>query len=332
MPLDRWTRLHAQTLADVWNRWRRRPEAGTDPLIEDDRWNGNVWLVRSELELVRLVGGLHWLNPKLMLWFRGEHGYYERALPSRLRGRKDPALTVRGMRWLNEQAARDRALRDRSQLARAALLQHYGCPTSFLDVTSSLETACAFAFPSSDNDLRHTGHVRVYALPRHTSAVTTFDETDVVLVDLRAEMPSYCLRPHVQQGGFMARTEAAFTDISEKDPTRIDDGSLDELCIGHIRLAFDGYERFFLPRLLASSLYPPASDRCNVCPDEPDLSKDYVLHLLRCLAGKQITEAPPADFPDTYSEEAEQQRATHHTTIVAAIRAGIFGLARRLGL
>jgi hypothetical protein len=319
-----WARLHTQNLDDLWNRWRSNAQT-FDPLTRKGRRPEppcGIWVVKSELELVRLLGGLHWRNPQHTLWFRGEGGYHPKALPTRYRDGCNPKETKKGVRWLNKNAGVDTALRDRSPLARLALLQHYGCPTSFLDITLSYEVACAFAFEKQVE----VAYLRVYALPRHTQSVSVFDDADVVLVDLRAEMPSYCLRPHVQQGGFLARREAAYCDIEGKKLANPKKASLDDLCIAHIELRIkDARGRFFEPRERTESLYPPASGSCRQCKalcgrcgnpgahacggpqghhSHSDMNGDYILHLLTCLAGdgREGLFGGRGSFPDHYAD------------------------------
>jgi len=117
----------------------------------------------------------------------------------------------------------------------------------------SYDVACAFAFAAGD---RREAHLRVYALPRHQHAVTVFDDADIVLVDLNAELPSYCARPHVQQAAFLARREALFHDIQMKDRVDLELAEVDSLCIAHIRLKFAGAGRFYEPRKSQGVLYP----------------------------------------------------------------------------
>lgn len=308
MDLRTYARLHLCKQDELWERWKQNPDLPIEDRLHDafDRGRG-VWEVRSESELTRLVGALQWRNPAYKLWFRGEGSYHERALPSRYRPGRVATATSRGVRWLNRVSGADRALRDRSPLARAALLQHYGCPTSFLDLTASVEVACAFAFERPRDP-----HLRVYALPRNAHAVAVFDAADVVLVDLRAEMPSYCLRPHVQESGFVARKAAASVDIDGgPDLPGASEYELDELCIAHLRLRIrHGSDRFYRPRLLAGTLYPPPSTSCRACPGGPkpsDMNNDFVLHLLRCLVRAEGSFDPAVRFPDDFAEGAERR-------------------------
>jgi len=251
---------------------------------------------------VRLVGALHWLNKDFTLWYRGENSYFESALPSRLRAKPGEDRTPKATAWISKHAGKDRALRDREPAERVAILQHYGCHTSLLDLTANLESACAFA---SDTKGSST-HLRVYALPRHTRAVTVSEETDTVLVDLRAAVPSYFARPHVQSAAYVARRSAAVSDMEGHPRVDQNDGALDDLCIGHIRLDFDAHARFYLPRLRSGTLYPMPSRGCRLC-SATNHDGDFGLHYLRCLAKSEPDGAPP-NFPDRFAETAEQRR------------------------
>lgn len=305
--LRQWVRLHLQSLDDLHRRWIPSPDALDDPLLGDDRREQKaehhwVWTVKSELELVRLVGALQWQNKDFTLWYRGENKFHPSALPSRFRDKPEDDRTAAAITWMCKNAWRDRALRDREPAERIAILQHYGCHTSLLDLTANLESACAFACDTREGET----HLRVYALPRHTRAVTVSEETDTVLVDLRAALPSYFARPHVQSAAFLARRAAAVSDM--EGHTRVDpgDGLLDDLCIGHIRLAFDGHSRFYLPRLRAGTLYPMPSKGCRLC-STTNHDGDFGLHYLRCLA-KSAPDGAPPNFPDAYAESTEQRR------------------------
>jgi hypothetical protein len=152
--------------------------------------------------------------------------------------------------------------------------------------------------------------LRVYALPRNAESVSVFEELDAVLVDLRAEMPSYCLRPHVQEGGFLARKGAAYSDIMRQPMIEETAAALDELCIAHIHLDIDGgRKRFYWPRHVAGALYPKASTSCQECDrskvPKKDLNGDYILHLLTCLAAKDREHLfePGRAFPDHYADK-----------------------------
>lgn len=303
LSLEHWSKLHTVNAVALRKRWRSNPDPPQDEaLLEDGRFDEitRVWTVTSEIEMVRLLGALQWHNPRMKLWFRGEKSYFPKAWPRRLRvSPGDATLTKVGIAWLDSVAFRDRALRDRNALARAAILQHYGCPTSLLDISSSYDVACAFSFAAGD---RGDAHLRVYALPRHQHAITVFDDADVVLVDLNAELPSYCARPHVQQAAFLARREALLHDIEGEDQVEPELAEVDALCIAHIRLNFAGAGRFYEPRKSQGVLYPKKGNGCTTCGKRPDMNGDYLLHILSCYA-VHYPSGKPAGFPDELSSD-----------------------------
>ena len=137
--------------------------------------------------------------------------------------------------------------------------------------------------------------------PRHQHAVTVFDNPDVVLVDLSAELPSYCARPHVQQAAFIARRGAAYNDIEADDPVHEEDADIDALCLAHIGLQFDGAARFYEPRKAAATLYPKSGTACSQCgTKQPDMNSDYLLHILECFKSPNNLPKPPG-FPEARS-------------------------------
>jgi len=299
--LRHWARLHTIDAAALRTRWTTNPDKEfKEDLIDPSRYDlaTGVWTVKSELEMTRLIGALQWQNPRMKLWFRGEDKYFPGAPPKRMRLTKtESTVTVQGVRWINAQAKFDRAIRDRSPMARAAILQHYGCPTSLLDVSASYDIGCAFAFSKKNGG---DPHLRIYALPRHQQAVTVFDDVDTVLVDLHAELPSYCMRPHVQQAAFIARRLDIYNDIQCLERTLPRRAGVDALCLAHLRLDFDGAERFYNSRVATGVLYPKAGTGCRVCRKPADMNGDFLLHLLECLAGKYRNDKPEK-FPDRLS-------------------------------
>lgn len=309
-----WTALHSTTLEDIRERWANNPDGTVDPLNRDARWDKSrgVWRVTNALELHQLVGALHNRNPDLQLWFRGESKYFPSARPARYRPQPDSdgpsRATQLGREYLDRHAHRCRALRDRDKFARIAILQHYGCPTSFLDVSKSMDVATAFAFEKhAPWESSSEPHIRIYALPKHTRSITSFELADCILVDLESELPSYCLRPHVQRGGFIARTRGALYDLGQGTAPGEADYSLDGHCVAHIALHIkDGRKRFYEPR--ADLLYPRrtvASAAAKV-PVNATGDGDYLLSLLRDISDNHESlkfryNGEERTFPDNYS-------------------------------
>jgi hypothetical protein len=130
--------------------------------------------------------------------------------------------------------------------------------------------------------------------------VTIFDDADLVLVDLRAELPSFCARPHVQQAAFFGRREATYRDIEGLGAVDAKDAAIDAFCIAHIRLDFDGASRFYKPRADSHMLYPKPGKGCRVCKKPSDMNGDYLLHILQCYVRHDPKDAPDG-FPDRLS-------------------------------
>jgi hypothetical protein len=170
-------------------------------------------------------------------------------------------------------------------------------PTSLLDVSSSYEAATAFAFEGVASNRPKNAHIRVFATPKPTTAVNPFYELEVCVVDLVAELPSYCLRPHVQRAAFIANITGLLSDLSKTSEYTPPPGcDLDDICIAHVRL--EGKETDYLVNArIRASLRPKASTSCKHCLNrrrEDDLSGDLLFHKLGCLSRK---DRPTKEFP-----------------------------------
>ena len=106
------------------------------------------------------------------------------------------------------------------------------------------------------------------------------------LVDLTAELPSFCLRPHMQRAGFLATYEAALYDRERTLLLDLDMADLNSLLIARIRLKFGSAEWEFLEGE-RRFMFPPAPPlgHCRLCGDEAanDNNHDLMLHKLWCL-------------------------------------------------
>ena len=122
--------------------------------------------------------------------FRGESGQYPKTTTSVYRVNSDVTLPLKAIEQIL--LTRSRLLRDLSEkyelgpLVAEGLLQHYGIPTDFLDVTASLDTAVSFA---TDLRVGQIGAICVLATQRLTELTS--------LVDLRG-VPS-AARPRRQE-------------------------------------------------------------------------------------------------------------------------------------
>ena len=285
----------------LWSRWQSaqqdRARRFTDSLLDDERSeDGSHWIVKSHLELLRLIGALQFHNQRCSLWFRGENQRFPYARPRRYRTPGLDSAVVDGMKWMVDAAARSPLLRDRSPLARLAILQHYSVDTSLLDVTSSHEVATSFAFLGSDMDEESPDpHIRVFATPRVTDSVNLFLEIGICTVDLVSELPSYCLRPHVQRAAFIADLEAIRSDLGDSMASTAQRADLDDLCIAHINLRGPAHD--YPVRIpIREMLFPEPSDSCRHCSPGSldDLRGDLLFHKLNCLCS---TGSPVVGFP-----------------------------------
>ena len=127
--------------------------------------------------------------------------------------------------------------------------------------------------------------VKVFATPRLRGSVNVFDEAGMVLVDLRAELPSYCLRPHVQQAAFLATTAGATYDLTAFETAepapRFELNAPDGAKIATIKIDFAELPNW-VSEDAARHMYPPASKQCQLCAGRPldDLNGDLLLHTL----------------------------------------------------
>jgi hypothetical protein len=295
----KWRRLSVVDGRHLQELWGANKENNIDHMLErkpcskcktlnNDACRPYSWAVESMLELIRLVGALQHQNPQCLLWFRGEDKWYENATPKACReGNNKWYDFLRMTKWFNSNAIEGRLFLNRGELARWAILQHYGAPTPLLDVTTSLRiaTACAF-YESDDNDsgkpdwnkISESPHISVFATPRPLDGINIFAEIGLCLVDLVAELPSHCLRPHVQRAGFLGLTDIVMDglDSCKKQPS-IREANLDCVCIARICITkTDG----FLQKPNIDNVFPPASKFANLKHNDSkkdDMSGDYLL-------------------------------------------------------
>lgn len=317
-----WRRLNIMDSYWLWRRWIGRAKDHRDPLVDNgpkepvDNPDKMVWPVGSMSDLIRLVGALQHANPRSTLWYRGvrRRTYQNYAFPSRGRDVDDPKwneIVKTGQAWLSRLAQRSRVFRNRGPLARLAILQHYGVRTCFLDVTRDVRTGLFFAFyrpkdPATvlsppRTDEADEPHLLVFATPRITSAVTDVPEAGICVVDLLAELSSYCLRPHAQQAGFIGLRDAVTCDLDGQSVADVK-SNLDDVCIARIKLQFPPSN---LPSI--EELFPPASASCGLCLKKKgvryhDWSYDSLLHSLHCAQRSRLSalKGGPPDLPNLY--------------------------------
>jgi len=245
------------------------------------------WAVEDLLELTRLVGALQYQNPRCLLWFRGEHQWHQRATPSACRGSDKWACFLEATRKFNKKRGEGRLFSNRGDLARWAILQHYGAPTPLLDVTTSLRIATTLAIKTVDykkdkplewsRKRNKAAHLLVFATPRPLDGINIFAEAGLCLVDLVTELPSNCLRPHVQRAGFLGLTDIVAKGLDRCKKTPPDnEASLD--CVRIARICITKPINF--TKLKIEHVFPPASNHTTIGDDRDDMSGDYLLQAL----------------------------------------------------
>ena len=274
-----WRRLNVIDAHWLLRRWINQGPSQFDPLVASAPKTlpadpAFVWRVTSQLYLLRLIGALQHANPRCTLWFRGvgEAAHAERACPARSRPPKSlntRAFIRLGLEWIAKLSYESHVFKNRGPLARLAILQHYGARTSFLDVTRDYRVGMFFAFtklgpcPTLTSPPAHSRsidpHLMVFATPRVTASVNDFAEAGLCVVDLLAEMPSYCLRPHGQHAGFIGLRETVRRDLDYKSLRGVR-STLDAVCIARIKLDFDP-----LTKINVEEMFPPASENCKFC-------------------------------------------------------------------
>lgn len=176
--------------------------------------------VYSFRELVQRNAEVVSLNPRYSIFYRGQtRQYLDRRgcvsiLPSIYRGittRQKEEMEARFKKLDNMVQSVQKVLKENSKfegdykLARAvncwAIIQHYGlASTPLIDVSQSLRVACAFALQDDNDAFEGEGPV-VYdiALPFATGPLTLDDNEALYLMKLDSLMPSFALRPFIQE-------------------------------------------------------------------------------------------------------------------------------------
>ena len=145
-----WRRLHLIDAYDLQLPWTSKRPAVIDDLLAPGAppsTRTGAWKCTSILAYERLVGALRVHNPGHDLWFRGEGVYWPTTVPTRMRSASAASLgqLFSAVQALEAGAACQDLIRHRGNLARLAILQHYGVGTSFVDVTASAHVALLFA-------------------------------------------------------------------------------------------------------------------------------------------------------------------------------------------
>ena len=315
----KWRRLSVLDGRHLKERWSAKKirDMVDEPLLKrepyskctdsnDDTCRSNSWTVENLLELTRLVGALQNQNPRCLLWFRGERNRYLNATPKACRSDKEWDDFLEMTKWFNCNAGEGRLFSNRGELARWAILQHYGAPTPLLDVTTSLRIATVNALqkPKTNKEgkldlIKDSDYpnLSVFATPRPLDGINIFAEADLCLVDLVAELPSHCLRPHVQRAGFLGLTDIVMDglDLCKKRPLK-EEANLDCVRIAKIYITkTDDFEE-----LKIDHVFPPASKYTTIGSNRDDMSGDYLLRALHDLNESSALCPLKKVFPNYY--------------------------------
>ena len=307
-------------LKDHWNAEIRdmvdEPLLKRKPCVEctnsnDDDCRSSSWAVENMLELTRLVGALQNQNPRCLLWFRGESNRYQNVTPKACRSDKEWDDFLKMAKWFNCNAGKGRLFNNRSELARWAILQHYGAPSPLLDVTTSLRIAIVSALwkPKIYNydksklgfiKMGNSPHLSVFATPRPLDGINIFAEIGLCIVDLIAELPSHCLRPHVQRAGFLGLSDMVIDvfDPCKKRPLK-EEANLN--CVRIARVCINEPNDFEKPKI--DHIFPPASKYTTIGCERDDMSGDYLLRALYKLNKLSKSSDPcplKKEFPNYY--------------------------------
>lgn len=294
----KWRRMSVFDGVDLKERWNAKIRDMVDePLLKrepcsectasnDHACRSNSWAVENLLELTRLVGALQNQNPRCLLWFRGKRKMYQNATPKACREKDKWDDFLAMTKWFNRNAGKGRLFSNRGELARWAILQHYGAPTPLLDVTTSLRMATVSALrkPKTNNEGKldlieesDSPHLSVFATPRPLDGINIFAEIGLCLVDLVAELPSHCLRPHVQRAGFLGLTDIVMGGLDRHEKPSVKEVSLD--CVRIARICITKTDDFEILKI--DHVFPPASKRTTIDNKRDDMSGDYLLRALR---------------------------------------------------
>lgn len=212
-------------------------------------------------------------------------------------------------KWFNRNAGKGRLFSNRGELARWAILQHYGAPTPLLDVTTSLRIATVSALRKIDDENKDKlnwgnnkdiePHLSVFATPRPLDGINIFAEIGLCLVDLVAELPSHCLRPHVQRAGFLGLSDIVMDGLDHcKERPSKEEANLD--CVRIARICIPKPKPDDFEKSEIKHVFPPASKYTTIDCERDDMSGDYLLRALHELHESSESCPLKKEFPNYY--------------------------------
>lgn len=236
--------------------------------------------VASFLDLAKKVAELQFLNPDLVLMFRGQDKDHKNRLKNTTlkpkmfrpeRGLTDlPTAWQLADRYETLKRAesvlvdRYRAARmpevgrlERHRILRWAILQHYEvCETPLLDVTQSLRIAASFGYSGRGREC----YLFVIGVPQVGGAVTASVDAGIQILRLASICPPAAVRPHVQEG-YLLGEYPELVDYPQKalyEPYEVDFG---RRLVAKFSFNPDTFWRDKeFPRVEKAALYP-AEDR-----------------------------------------------------------------------
>lgn len=157
--------------------------------------------------------------------------------------------------------------------ARWALLQHYLiAPTPVLDMTRSARVAASFAVPADldrpDGWQPADAFIFVFGMPYPTGNITVAPSDDVVMLNLRALLPSDARRPNWQEG-FLACDFArpTYWGVPQPSQRHVLSHNWARRLVGKIRIPaeYASEEKFWKPEspLAKRLLLPKTGDACQ---------------------------------------------------------------------
>jgi len=240
-------------------------------------WQAAAYPLETYRDLAEHVARLSYLNPKHLLFFRGQGADFQSKAggttlyPSIYRGDNVPRRELEYRFEQLDAAARllsDRFTKDsveghkdvaKKRYIQWSILQHYDVvPTPLLDLTHSLRVACSFAQYASGGP-----HCYVYAigLPFISNRIAIDSEDDIVNIRLLSICPPSALRPHFQEGCMVGTPDVA-VDFESKTELDFRNRLVAKFAIPRVRRAFWRNGFAGIPR---KDLYPLGDSIKSLC-------------------------------------------------------------------